>query len=116
MKTEEAKAMVDNLLNRNCYILEHDMETPKAVTWEEKMEWIDRLGWVAAHRVALDKRGDSSVSTVFLGRQQMGCFWETMIRGGPLNAEIDRYETRDKALVGHERMLSRVIAMEDRQV
>ena len=34
--------------------------------------------------------------------------WETLVFGGPLNLEMERYATREEALAGHERMVGRV--------
>ena len=53
------------------------------------------------------------VSTVFLGldnnfRGGPPILWETMVFGGGLDGEMERYETREEALKGHEKMVLRV--------
>ena len=63
------------------------------------------------------KVGESEVSTVFLAIDH--CFhfgpephrpilWETMVFGGPLDGEQERYRTRPEAEVGHASMVERV--------
>ena len=56
------------------------------------------------------------VSTVFLGLDH-NFFWggpplvfETLVFGGPLDQEMDRYSTYDEAVRGHEAMCERVRA------
>jgi len=68
----------------------------------------------AERRVARDEVGDSDVSTVFLqldhsftGRPPPLVF-ETMVFGGPLDGECERYATWDEAEMGHARMIARV--------
>lgn len=64
-------------------------------------------------RVAHDRIGDSDISTVFLGLNHsfgMGpdLWFETMVFGGELDGEQDRYTTWDEAVAGHAEMVSRV--------
>lgn len=60
---------------------------------------------------------DVEVSTVFIGipalvyRQGPPLLFETMIIGGPLDRERDRYATWDEAVSGHEKMVKRAEAM-----
>ena len=59
--------------------------------------------------------GDVEVSTVFLGLNhgdERGDKWfETMVFGGPLNGEQERYETWVEAEAGHAAVIARVLAM-----
>jgi hypothetical protein len=60
--------------------------------------------------------GDVRVSTVFLGlnhQYESGgppLIFETMVFGGPLDDEMDRYSTEAEAEAGHVRMVDRVRA------
>src|SRR5213075_3113938 len=79
---------------------------PDLLTW---VRWIE-----TSHRIVRQERvGAVNVSTVFLGLDhQFGngppVLYETMVFGGPLDREEDRYSTRDEALAGHARMVARV--------
>jgi hypothetical protein len=75
--------------------------------------------WFASARheriVAQTKLGDGSirVSTVFLGLDHRfgpgrPILWETLVFGGPLDQEMDRYTSREDAVRGHAAMLERV--------
>jgi hypothetical protein len=65
-----------------------------------------------------DEAGDDAieVSTVFLGMdhnwRESGppILFETLVFGGPLDGEMDRYCTRAEALDGHQEMCERVAA------
>lgn len=67
-------------------------------------------------RVARDRVGDASVSTVFLPLNHQTSpdgpplWFETMVfwDGGPLDQETERYETWEEAEEGHRRMVARV--------
>lgn len=53
------------------------------------------------------------ISTVFLGLDhQFGdgppVLWETMVFGGPLDGNLERYSTRADALAGHADIVARV--------
>lgn len=67
-----------------------------------------------ARRVALTEVGDVSISTVFLGldhnffRSGDPLLFETMVFGGALNEECERYSTWDGALAGHWAMVEQV--------
>lgn len=60
--------------------------------------------------------GDDEVriSTVFLvidhGLGNVPILWETMVFGGPLDMEQERYASREAALEGHQAMTARVLA------
>lgn len=61
--------------------------------------------------------GDADVSTVFLGLDHGGglggpVLYETMVFGGELDGEQERYRTRAEALAGHAAMVARVDAVE----
>ena len=79
---------------------------PDHVRWGEWMQTHDRT-------IASDRVGDTRVSTVFIGinRSIDGSapkLFETMVFGGPLEYQCDRYATLEDALKGHEAMLERV--------
>jgi hypothetical protein len=68
-------------------------------------------------RVALDEVFPGvSVSTVFLsidhnfGGEGPPILWETMVFGGPLAGEEERYSSRAEAEAGHRNMVDRVRA------
>ena len=71
---------------------------------------------VDARRVAREKVVPGvDVSTVFLGLDHgygdgPPILYETMVFGGTLDGEQDRYATREQALAGHEAMKQRVLA------
>lgn len=78
--------------------------------WATWMETADM-----ARRVAIDEVGENTkVSTVFLGIDHNFGFggspilYETMVFGGSLDGEQERYTTREDALRGHKELLSRV--------
>lgn len=64
--------------------------------------------------VALTTIGPATISTVFLGLDHnysgVGppILFETMVFGGPLNHEMERYATWEEAEVGHVAMCERV--------
>jgi hypothetical protein len=78
------------------------------------MEW---AAWFesADRHVALDTIGDVDVSTVFLSFDHgfsggPPVLWETMVFGGPLDGEQDRYTSHADAVAGHARILAAAIA------
>lgn len=80
------------------------------------LEW-GRWRASAESRVALTNLGErGEVSTVFLGldHRHFGegppILYETLVFGGPLDQEMERYCTRAEAVAGHERMVARVVA------
>jgi hypothetical protein len=78
---------------------------PDLFDWAYWFETADR-------HVALDRQGDVEVSTVFLGLDhQFGIgpplLFETMVFGGPLNEEQQRYSTWEEAVDGHQAMMKR---------
>jgi hypothetical protein len=95
------------------YIL--DGRTPVAVDWLTWAEWFEKT----ERHVADDTIGASRVSTVFLGLDHNfhatgpPVLFETLVFGGPLNGEGDRYITYDQAEAGHTAMLVRVAEARD---
>lgn len=85
------------------YVLEPDHSVRPA----ELMEWAHFFGDMAKRRVALDRVGDASVSTVFLGLDHSfgrgpPLIFETLILGGPHDQDMWRYSTWDEAVAGHK--------------
>jgi hypothetical protein len=89
--------------------------TPVAV--DDVCEW---AAWfeTADRQVARDlTAGGAEVSTVFLGLDHSWTgpppiLFETMVFGGPLSDDQDRYATWDEAVAGHASMLAKVAAAE----
>lgn len=89
------------------YILEG--KTPKAVDLMEWAKWFETVDRV----VEKTSIGDVDVSTVFLGLDHSfgsgpPLLFESMIFGGDLDQETDRYETYEQAEAGHSAMVARV--------
>lgn len=90
------------------YILEE--KTPvrcdDLMAWARWMEKEDRS--VALTRIS----NTIQVSTVFLGLDHgpggVPVLFETMVFGGPLDEEMDRYTTWDEAKKGHKAMCKKV--------
>jgi hypothetical protein len=81
---------------------------PSLMAWAN---WFD--GNRDKRRVGDDTVGDVRVSTVFLGLDHSfgggpPLLYETMVFGGPLDGEQERYSTRAEAEAGHATMLARV--------
>ena len=95
------------------YILEgHNL-----VPCEDLMEWADWFEKTERHVANEVVDGGPQVSTVFLGMDHGGIFnqgppilFETMVFGGPLDQEQDRYATWEEAEAGHKAMVARVRA------
>ena len=89
------------------YILEgHKAVKTDLSTWAK---WLES----AEHHVADEPIGDVRVSTIFLGLDHSFGFgppllFETMVFGGPLDQNQDRYTTWEEAKEGHKKMVSRV--------
>ena len=83
---------------------------PVPVSFEEWIFHSDEESW----RVGLTDCGNNvTVSTVFLGlNHNWGdgepLLYETMVFGGKLHDETERYTTVEQAREGHERMVQRV--------
>lgn len=89
------------------YILDgHEVKECDLMTWAKCFGTADR-------KVARETIGDSDISTVFLGLDySVGegppILFETLVFGGKLDGEMDRYPTWDKAISGHNSMIERV--------
>ena len=89
----------------NKYILDGQTPVPcDLLTWAKWFETAER-------HVAETTVGDVKVSTVFLGldHRESGppILFETMVFGGPLDQEQDRYATWQEAEQGHQAMVER---------
>ena len=76
------------------------------LVWGRWFEDFDR-------RIARDEVGSVTVSTVFIGLDhQFGdgppLLFETLVMGGRLDGEMDRYSTWDEAAAGHVAMCVKV--------
>ncbi len=84
-------------------------EAPDLITWGKWFETADRH--LASDRLD-SAAGEVHVSTVFLGTNHNYRFegppvlWETMVFGGPLSEEQERYSSRKDALAGHAKWLA----------
>lgn len=81
------------------------------------MKWAD---WFekANRRVARTDTKNGQISTVFLGVDHSfgdgpPLLFETLVFGGTLNDEQERYSTWDEAVAGHKKMVERVEAGEE---
>jgi len=90
---------------------------------EEPIEIDDLIVWAkwfeAANRqLARTEVNGVSISTVFLGIDHsfsyaddgLPVLWETLVFGGKLNGECQRYISKDEALIGHSNMVTVVVA------
>lgn len=79
-----------------------------AVLFEQRTE--DTDWWVIDHTSI----GDADVSTVWLGLDHRfsgkgpPLIFETMVFGGPLDSEMERYSTKEQATEGHARWVAKV--------
>ena len=78
------------------------------------MTWAT-LRSTANRHVAISEFEWGKVSTVFLGLDHQWfdgppLLFETMIFGGPLDQEMDRYSTWEEAEAGHKAMVEKAIA------
>lgn len=96
------------------YILEgKDIIESNSLEWARYFEKADR-------RVNRYERGDVVVSTVFLGldHRVIGegkappILFETLVFGGELDGEMERYCTYDEAEEGHEQMCKKVFNLD----
>jgi hypothetical protein len=94
------------------YILRDKQPIPCSdlLEWGRWLETADR-------RVAADEVGSIRISTVFLGLDHNfgggpPLLFETMVFGGDLDQECERYSTWEEAEAGHRKMIERVKASE----
>ena len=91
----------------------HYILKDKEIIEANLMDWA--LWFETADRhVAKDEVGEVRISTVFLGLDHsfLGgspLFFETMVFGGKLDQEMERYSTWQEAEAGHEAMKQRVL-------
>jgi hypothetical protein len=98
--------------------------TNEVVVTNDVLEW---AAWMqtADRTVSNDyDEGDPDrqvrVSTVFLGLDHSfgigdpPILWETLVFGGPLDGEMQRYSSHEAALIGHQAMCQRVSAALER--
>lgn len=81
----------------------------------------DLIAWgkwfqTAERHVAKDSVNEVEISTVFLGLdhgfgESQPVLFETMVFGGDLDQEQERYHTWDEAEAGHKEMVARVKAI-----
>lgn len=79
----------------------------------DMLAWTGKMGDDDYRTVAKTDVGEVHVSTVWLGiDHQFGqgppIIFETMVFGGPLNEEQDRYPTEAADIAGHDQMVERV--------
>lgn len=93
---------------KDLYCLDENKRPRKCRSYEECKN--------TERRVAIDRVGDVTVSTVFLqhdhnwSSSNRPVLFETMVFGGPLDEEQWRYCTWEEAEAGHAEVLARVIA------
>ena len=90
----------------------YKLEGETAVPCADPLEWATWLETADRH-VASEYVGEVLVSTVFLGldlRYGNGepLLFETLVLGGTLDGEQERYPTWGKAEAGHKRMVQKV--------
>ena len=89
------------------------LEGHNAVLCDDLRAWARWLEGKDARRVKHTKFGKVNVSTVFLGIDHSfggatPMLFETMVFGGPLDQEQDRYSNWEDAEKGHDAMVERV--------
>lgn len=101
------------------YILDEHGKPQPVTDVVEWGDWFKRADELGLRTVSNDlDEGDPAhvvrVSTVFLGMDhnflERGApvLWETLVFGGPLDGEMERYSSREAALAGHQVMCRRV--------
>ena len=93
--------------------MHYKLEGKEVVEVDDLMEWGKWIQTADRH-VAKDKIGKAKISTVFLGLDHSfgsgpPLLFETMVFGGPLDGETDRYSIWEEAEIGHEAMKVRVL-------
>lgn len=88
------------------------LKNKKAVPVDDIIEW-GRMFHKQDRIVAKDTVNGVDISTVFLGfnyqyREGEPLIFETMIFGGKLDQEMDRYSTWEEAEAGHKIMIEKV--------
>ncbi len=78
------------------------------------LEWFKAFEDPTVKRVASDDVGDAWISTVWIGLDHAfgdgpPLIFESMVFGGELDGECDRYSTEAEAFAGHVAMVVRVV-------
>jgi hypothetical protein len=100
------------MLRLKHYVLDgHEIkEEPGLLQWARWFKTADR-------HVAINKINNIKISTVFLGldhswlplsQKNKPVLFETMVFGGKLNGDMNRYCTWEEAEAGHKKMVKRV--------
>jgi len=95
------------------YILDENHKAIPVGDLTTRVRWMQKK---KINRVALTQvTPEISVSTVFLGLDHSfggypPLLFETIVFGGPMDGEMDRYTTWDEAEAGHEAMVEKVRA------
>jgi len=90
------------------YILDRHDVTP-CIDIKLWGEWLAK----ADRKVKREIVGKSDISTVFLGldhsfKDGSPLLFETLVFGGPIDGEMNRYETWDEAVKGHNEMVRKI--------
>jgi hypothetical protein len=80
---------------------------------DDPIKWAKAFGSDNRH-IALDEIPGVDVSTVFLGLDHgygdgPPVLFETMVFGGPYDQNMERYTTYDEAVIGHQKMVAKVM-------
>lgn len=91
------------------YYFDHDAQPISQERWLE-------LATGPRHLAKTDLGRRGAVSTVWLGLDHSFGFgppliFETMVFGGPLDEEMERYSSRESAMVGHRFMVMRLTSL-----
>lgn len=98
---------------RGNYILNEKGDAVECHNFMYWARWFERSG---SERILGRTRltSDIYVSTVFLGidhshgYERKPVLWETIVFGGPMDEELERYASRKEAITGHLRMVDKV--------
>ncbi|MBI3938162.1 MAG: hypothetical protein HY323_14385 [Betaproteobacteria bacterium] len=91
------------------------------ITGEREIRPASLIEWAAwfetaERQVAKTELSNATISTIFLGLDHRcgeagpPVLWETMVFGGPLDGEQNRYTSLGAAQTGHDEMVKRVKA------
>lgn len=108
-------------MNHKSYYVMDEHHEVTAVDWDKWVTWIGHAyeteqGFRNLRSVGYAVVEGSRISTVFLGidHSYLGgppVLFETMVFGGELDQEQERYCTWDEAFAGHDVMVARVTAV-----
>ncbi len=104
--------LIKGACHKKVKMMHYKLEGKEVIEVEDLMEWAKWFENADRH-VARDESHNVKVSTVFLGLDHSfgsgpPLLFETMVFGGKLDEEVDRYSTWQEAEVGHEAMKRRV--------